>query len=279
MNTNIDDVKVTEFLYKKAGGAVSAELKLLVYSPKNFTPPESGKGNDAGKTAVIFFFGGGWMNGSPKQFIPQSIYLVSKGYIAITPEYRIQSLHKTTPIDSVADAKDAVLWVRDHALELGVNPNRILVGGGSAGGHIAACTALLKQDEIDGREIYKIPKGLILFNPVLDTTEDGLSHLSSLLNNPEFGKFFKSSGIKISPLHHIRAGLPPTVIFNGEADTTTLPRIARDFQEKMKSDGNNCAVHFYPGENHGFFNIRDKGDANCLDSIQKAEKFISEIKF
>ena len=104
------------------------ELKLHI-----FEPPD----RQANKPvpAIVFFFGGGWVGGTPTQFYHQCDYLASRGMMAISAEYRIKSKHGTTPFECVADGKSAIRWVRANAERLGINPDKIVAGGGSAGGH------------------------------------------------------------------------------------------------------------------------------------------------
>ncbi|MDB4796380.1 alpha/beta hydrolase fold domain-containing protein, partial [Akkermansiaceae bacterium] len=109
------------------------ELKLHVFNP------EGHKASDS-RPAIVFFFGGGWNGGSPKQFYPHSEHLASLGMVAISAEYRVKSRNKTTPMECVKDGNSAIRWVRSHAKELGINPDMIAAGGGSAGGHVAAAT-------------------------------------------------------------------------------------------------------------------------------------------
>ena len=113
-------------------------LKLHIYKPLDF---------DATKVynCVVFFHGGGWNNGSPRAFRRQSMYFASRGMIAISAEYRLKNTHGTTPFEAAEDAKSAIRFVRQHANELHVNPNAIIAGGGSAGGHLAASCGLISK--------------------------------------------------------------------------------------------------------------------------------------
>ena len=116
--------------YKEASGA---KLFLHVFNP------EGHKTTDA-RPAIVFFFGGGWNGGTPKQFEPHCQYLARRGMVAITAEYRVKSRNKTSPFECVADGKSAVRFIRANAAKLGVDPKRVAAGGGSAGGHVAAAT-------------------------------------------------------------------------------------------------------------------------------------------
>ncbi len=90
----------------------------------------------------MFFFGGGWENGTIKAFEPQARYFAGRGLVTARADYRVKSRHGVTPKECVDDARAAVAWFRQNAAKLGVDPNRIVASGGSAGGRIAACTTL-----------------------------------------------------------------------------------------------------------------------------------------
>ncbi len=149
-----------QIVYKTVG---ETELKLHVFNPADH------KTTDA-RPVAVFFFGGGWVSGSPSQFYPHCEYLASRGIVAIAAEYRIKSKHKTTPQECVKDGKSAIRWVRQHASELGIDPNKVIAGGGSAGGHVAAATATTKAFNEEGEDtsVSCVPDALVLFNPVFD---------------------------------------------------------------------------------------------------------------
>jgi len=195
---------------------------------------------------VVFFFGGGWVGGSPKQFYEQSRYFAQKGILAISAEYRVNKTHGTTPFDAVTDAKSAIRWVRQHAEELGVDPNKIVAAGGSAGGHLAACAGLIEGYEAADEDaiISSKPNAMILYNPVFDTTEKGYG----------MNKVGKNKKTAISPNHHIKKGIVPTLVFHGKADKTVPFENAERFNLLMNEAGNDCRLESYEGEEHGFFN-------------------------
>ena len=114
-------------VYKTIG---DVKLKIYIYEPKS---------HKAGvkRPAIVFFFGGGWRGGTPKQFQEHCRYLASKGMVAMTADYRVSSRQGTKPFHCVRDGKSAVRWIRQNARRLGVDPGRIATGGGSAGGHVA----------------------------------------------------------------------------------------------------------------------------------------------
>jgi acetyl esterase len=225
------------------------------------------------RPAIVFFFGGGWTNGTAAHFMPQARRLAAKGMVAACADYRIASVHGTTPFDAVRDAKTAVRWMRQNATRLGIDSDKIVAAGGSAGGHLAACTAMIDgfEDTITGGEseaISSAPNALVLFNPVLDTTAKGFGR----------DKVGPACETEISPCHHVRAGLPPTLVMHGDADTVAPFENAERFERDMRAAGNDCRLIVYPGRPHGFFNRRDQGgvadDADFEATLRETQTFL-----
>lgn len=216
------------------------ELKLHIFYPENHNK-ETDK-----RPAIIFFFGGGWVGGDPSQFFPQCQHLASRGMVAISAEYRIRSRHKTTPQECVKDGKSAVRWIRKNAPALGVDPNAIVAGGGSAGGHVAAATGTLKGFEEDGEDlsISARPNALVLFNPVFDNGPGGYGH-----------QRVKDYWEAFSPLHNINKNTPPTVVLTGTEDKHVSVETFKEFQSRMQAIGLRSELHLYEGQVHGFFNL------------------------
>jgi acetyl esterase/lipase len=120
-----------------------------------------------------------------EQFEPQASHLARRGMVAARADYRVKSRHGVTPKECVEDAKSAVRWMRAKASVLGVDPDRIVAAGGSAGGHLAACAAFapgLEANEEDAR-ISSKPNALVLFNPVLRF--DGIPQLMERIGGDE----------------------------------------------------------------------------------------------
>jgi len=233
-------------VYKKVGD--DAELAINIYKPKGW------KASDR-RAAVVFFFGGGWRGGTTKQFDQHSQRLAELGMVAMTAEYRIKNKHSSTPFESTKDAKSAIRWVRSHAAELGIDPKRIAAGGGSAGGHLAAATATIESinEKTDNLNVSAIPDALILFNPALDLNLPGIEK--------NWGKEIAGKIMSISPLQHVAASLPPTIVFHGIADSTVPYATADTFVKKARKLGaKNAVMVGYEGRKHGFFNYgRDGG--------------------
>jgi len=147
------------------------ELRIHVFYPIGWTAGDSRPG-------IVFFFGGGFKNGSPEQFFSKAQYLASRGMVAASAEYRIESKHKTTPVEAIEDCASAIEWMRGKAGELGVDPAKVLAGGGSAG---ATCATMAVPKAK--------PAALALYNPGYSGGRDG-------------------SGVT----------MPPSIFFYGDAD-------------------------------------------------------------
>ncbi len=256
-------IKPVLVVYKTIG---DVELKLHIFEPPDRKTKEP-------VPAIVFFFGGGWVGGTPTQFYHHCDYLASRGMMAISAEYRVRNRHGTTPFECVADGKSAIRWVRANAERLGVNPDKIAAGGGSAGGHVAACTAVLKDldEKTEDRSISSRPNALALFNPALD-----LVQLSKKKASDERFKRVK----EISPLQHVTKGLPPCIIFHGTADRTVPFESVERFTSVMKDAGNICRLVPFEEKGHGFFNYaRDKDNSSFNKTIEETDSFLTSLGY
>ncbi len=252
------DPELVPFKELPGGGA----LNLHVFNPTEPGPQD-------GRPAVVFFFGGGWVGGKPKQFYPQCRHLAKRGMVAIAAEYRIKSVHDSTVPQSVADAKSAIRYVRQHAAKLGIDPEKIISAGGSAGGHLAASTGTLTHfDEPDeDSTISSVPNAMILLNPVVDTTPTGYT-----------GKQLPKEGDKtLSPIHHIRADLPPPLSCHGTADKAVPHENVVRFEKAMNEAGNRCELKSFEGAAHGFFNPRPKSMDHYYAVVAHMDAFIDSL--
>lgn len=246
-------------VYKSVGGK---ELALWVYKPKRWKEGDR-------RPCVIWFFGGGWKVGTPEQFAAQSKVLAKRGVVAVTAEYRVESRHNSTPFESTMDARSAVRWLKIHAAELGIDPERIAVGGGSSGGQLAlACEMIEKvNDSADRLSVSPRPAALILFNPVVnmdiplikkETSEDELAEL-----------------MKISPMQNLSRKLPPTIIFQGTEDQIVPADSVVAFVERARSLGpENIFYHSYPGRTHEFYVYGTGNRRDYKDTLEKVLHFI-----
>jgi acetyl esterase len=257
--------------YKTIDGT---KLQLYIFTPKD-------RASTNRRPAIVFFFGGGWTSGSPQQFEKQCEYFASRGLVAITADYRVASRQHAKPVQCVADAKSAIRWVRKNAARLGVDPNRIAAAGGSAGGHLAGCIAVVPGLDEPGEDpsVSGVPNAAVLFNPAL---------LLAPLEGKDFGRLVsrltpERLGVEpeaISPAHHAHSNAPPIIIFHGKADTTVPFSTSEVFAAKMKAAGNRCELVGFDGEGHGFFNYGRGGDNKFFaQTLKQADEFLTSLGY
>ncbi len=198
--------------------------------------------------AMIFFFGGGWNSGSVKQFESHAKYFSQRGIICFLVDYRVKNRQQTTPFESLKDAKSAIRFIREHAGELQIDSSKIIASGGSAGGHLAAATALIDSynEDTDNLTVSCIPNALVLFNPVIDNGPGGYGY-------ERIGTEYK----RFSPLHNIKKGTPPTIFFLGTKDKFIPVETADYYRLIMERVESRCDLKLYDGQGHGFFNYRN----------------------
>jgi len=252
--------------YKTVG---DVKLDLYIFNPDGHKPTDK-------RPAIVFFFGGGWTNGSPGQFEQHCKYLAARGMVAITADYRVASRHQVKAASCVADAKSAIRFVRKEAARLGVDSNKIAAGGGSAGGHLAACTGVISgfDESTEDQAISSRPNALALFNPaVVLALVEGIPSA-----NPEritsLADRMGVEPVKLSPYHQVRAGAPPTIIFHGQADTTVPYATAELFAKAMTAAGNDCRLVGYEGQTHGFFNYGRGESEYYQKTLAELDKFL-----
>ena len=245
----------------KAKDKGPAKLRLHIFQPAGNQPENR-------QPAIVFFFGGGWVGGDPSQFYPHCAHLAERGMVAISAEYRIAGKHDTTPFECVADGKSAMRWVRAHANELGIDPDRIAAGGGSAGGQVAAATSALPKFNEPGEDtsISAIPNALVLFNPVFDNGPQGYGY-------DRIGDQYED----FSPMHNIRHGMPPTIVMLGTEDKLVPVDTARKFQQRMEGLGSRSDLKLYEGAGHGFFNYRNRENYDA--TVADMDGFLESIGY
>lgn len=236
-------------VYKTSAGK---ERRMEIYFPPSHDPSK------AKVPGLILFHGGGWSGGSLDQFRVACVYFASRGLVCATAEYQMlgKGAAKLPPGESkkrvcVTDGKSAIRWFKQHASELGIDPARIITGGGSAGGHISALATMNPglNDPADPKDIDTRVVAYLWFNPAFAPEDD---------KDPE-----------VDILHHLKAELPPAIVFFGDKDTWKEGWDVA--QKKWKSLGTNTIdLRIAPGQAHSFFN---KDPWRTLTLIE-ADKFL-----
>jgi len=265
-DTVLSLINVTES-YKISGKNLVALAEKILYKK---TPQEDmylyllrpDKKCDCPLPAIVYFTGGGWVSGTVDGQIPNAAWFRDQGIIGIDADYRVKSRHGTTPMECIQDAKSAIRYIREHAEELGIDPDMIIAAGGSAGGHLAACTFIDGGDASgENMGISSKPDALVLHNPVL---------------GEGFGKEFFDVHPEFSPILNVKKGWPPTIISNGTKDNTTPIEAAEKFTRLMKEAGNICELIRVRDADHSC--DWPVSNPNFLPTLQRMTDFLKEQK-
>lgn len=254
------------------------EVGILMYQPTSA---------EAALPALLDIHGGGFVLGSAEMNDVQNRDLALElGCLVIAIEYR---LAPETPFPgALEDCYAVLLWLRDHALEYGVDPARIALLGTSAGGGLAAGLALMARDW------GKVPlAGQILLSPMLDDRTCGRDA------NPQTGAFGWSradnhfgwqsllgtepgettTSIYAAPSRcETLEGLPPTFISVGSLDLFFDEDI--DYARRLQRSGVPTELHVYPGAFHGFARFAPEASVSraSVADFKKALRGIWDIK-
>lgn len=226
-----DNIKVERNIEYGKGGDIS--LKLDIYSPKD---------RDAPTPAVIFIHGGAWKGGYRQMYHYYCTKFADHGYLAATISYRLTS---DAPFPAaIEDAKCAVRWLRANAEKLGVDPNRIAVAGGSAGGHLSLLVAYSPENkELQGKgghgDVSSNVQAVVnLYGPTDLTTEFARDKgdVIRFLGDKTFDQAPDVYQLA-SPLTHVSKDDPPTLILHGSIDSTVPIDQAELLVESLKKNG------------------------------------------
>lgn len=213
-------------IYKTVGGR---ELQLHLFLPETVVENPS--------AALLAIHGGGWENGSPSMFFPHCRYFANRGIAAFSIEYRlIDANGGSTIYDCIADCNDAVIYIRSHAAELGIDPNRIAVLGESAGGHLAACTGTMPA-------LTNRANAVINCNGIMDLTG-------------YWGRYVPEGTVEaqtaVSPLFQVTSNSAPMIQLHGLADTTVDPVQASDMHSALTNAGVRSELYLLQDAAHSF---------------------------
>jgi acetyl esterase/lipase len=206
--------------YAKAN---NVDLKLDLYLPKNRTTPTA---------TLILFHGGGWVDGQKERNVLFLLPYLSMGWAAVNVEYRTG--HQSPAPAAVEDARCALRWITSKAREYSLDPTKFVLTGTSAGGHLALITGMLPAKSVFDRQC--VIEGSARWNsadmPELKVAAIvnwfGIGDVADIVDGPNarnyarewFGSMTNATELakQLSPVNHVRAGLPPIITIHGEND-------------------------------------------------------------
>jgi acetyl esterase len=235
----------------------SEQFNLHTFTAKN-------SAGDIPTPALLLFHGGRWLYGGPEGLYPQCQYFAKQGYSCFSAQYRLGTDNRPDVRGAVTDARAALDYLIAHAEELRIDPDRIVVGGGSAGGHLAAALgAGLPLAPGSTSATTCRPAAQILYNPMLDLAPGTPDH-----------HLVKDYWEQVSPFHHIDSAVPPSLILLGSQDPEVPVSTAQAFCMAVRAAGAHCEIALYEGQGHGFYHkqkYRDETNVRILKFLRNLQ--------
>ncbi|MGC9343737.1 MAG: alpha/beta hydrolase [Bacteroidales bacterium] len=206
--------------------------------------------SESGRPAIAFFHGGGWAYGDPSEFHGACKWFAEKGFITFSFQYRLAITEdgsiphpEITPVECVKDARSAIRWMRENYRDLGIDPQKIIVSGQSAGGQLALSTALCDSvnEKSDNLEVSPEPNALVLYSSNVNTVEGWLDYLMGERREEIWS---------ISPYHNLKSNMPPAIEFHGSEDCMVPFYSIEFFLDKTKKLNNTFELVVVEGKGH-----------------------------
>jgi pectinesterase len=237
----------------------------------------------APRPAIVFVHGGGWRAGVRANFAPMAIRMAERGYAAATISYRL-STEAPYPA-AIVDAKAAVRWVRAHAGEYGIDPRRIAIAGGSAGGQIAALTGVTngeaRFDPDGGRStVSSDVQAIVNIDGLSDfTSEEARKYEDDPAKQPSSagawfgGRYADKAALwrDASPLYHVGRGTPPMLFIVSAQRRFSLGREA--MVEQLQALGVPNRVVPVPDTPHSFWLF----DPWLAPTVEATDAFLRDV--
>jgi len=226
------------------------ELSLDVY------PPSERYLGEPRRAAILYFHGGGWRAGSREMMRPDARAMAEHGYVGVPVQYRLVG---QAPFPAqVEDVKAAVRWVRTHAAELGVDPERIVLWGSSAGAHLALLAAgtpghAAFEGGSGPEDLSSEVAAVIAVHPPTELCvgQSGGRHTTSavvLLG----ADATEAQAREASPITYASSAFPPTLLLHGTYDKMVNHAASEAMLGALRRAKVPVDLHLFHGHTHGF---------------------------
>ena len=253
------------------------ESKLDVIVPRN---------PSGGLPTLLYIHGGGWVGGTKERAMLQLLPYLEMGFAAVNVEYRLARVALAPA--AVEDARCALRWVLSNADSYGFDIDRIVVSGHSAGGHLALTTGMLPASAgLDRRCPARNPAGgrADAHEPEMPVAAIvnwfGITDVADLASGQNAKTYavawmggltdWRSVAQRVSPLSHVRSGLPPILTIHGDADDIVPFDHAVRLHEALDRAEVPAKLHTIEGGGHGGFAV-----AESLAAYQAIRDFLTE---
>jgi acetyl esterase/lipase len=258
---------ITDVPYVPDGGRAH---RLDIYRPRDAAAGDR-------RPVLLYIHGGAWVLGDKReQGLPLMLHLAAKGWVCVTANYRLSP--KATFPDHLVDVKRALAWIKEHISQYGGDPSFVAVAGGSAGGHLAALTALT-PNEPEYQPGFEI----------VDTSVDACVPLYGVYDftnrykqwDPGFERWLLARSVmkvrmaedpdayeRASPMSRITEAAPPFFVIHGRNDRLVPVEEARHFVDLMRERSKAPVVYAeLPGAQHAFEIFHSLRTSHAVDAI------------
>lgn len=235
--------------------ASNAEQKLDVYARRDRSVP---------RPTVIYIHGGGWVGGSKEASILRIAPYLEMGFNVVNVEYRLGRVSRAPA--AVEDCRCALRWVIRNAKDYGIDTERLVVTGRSAGGHLSLATGMLSVSAGFDAECISgaNPEVAAIINYY------GITDVADLMAGKPNEKTYtvawlgsqhdrKEIADAVSPIQHVREGLPPILTIHGDADKIVPYSHAVELHKRLDAAGSENELLTIPGGGHGGFSPEEVG--------------------
>ena len=253
------------------------ESKLDVIAPRKPAGP---------LPTLLYIHGGGWVGGTKEGAMLRLLPYLEMGFAVVNVEYRLARVALAPA--AVEDGRCALRWVLSNADRYGFDPDRIVVSGHSAGGHLTLTTGMLPTSAgLDRRCPARNPAGGLAdaHEPEMRVAAMvnwyGITDVADLVSGPNAKTYavawmggltdWRAVAERVSPLSHVRSGLPPILTIHGDADDIVPFDHAVRLHQALDEAGVPAKLHAIEGGGHGGFT-----DAESLAAYQAIRGFLVE---
>lgn len=250
-----------DVVYKNVAGTA---LKLDFYIPYDGKP---------GPT-LLYIHGGGWQTGSKEQYVLWYLPYLAQGWRVAAVQYRLSGAAPAPA--AIEDCRCAFRWVAQNGAKYGVDPKRIAITGGSAGGHLALMTAFSGTEFDRDCPEGEAPRAIGVINYYGATDVEALRREG----RPYLDKWLRGASDpselarRISPLTWIKAGLPPVLTLHGDADKQIPYEQGVRLHKSLDAAGVRNQLVTIPGGGHG---RHTWSDADTIRVQRAIERFLESL--
>lgn len=233
--------------------------------------------------AIVWIHGGAWVGGKANTFFANAAYCALKGAVGISLEYRVIDNNNASIDNCISDCMAAIKYIKANAATLHIDTAKIAIIGESAGGHLAACMALLDTNNSIA------PAALVLYNPVVNlATGKFIKYMNAevaLQTNKKLDTIalmhqYQRAAKSISPMYMVKKRLPPTLIINGMEDKVTPYQFAVNFNDSLKKYNTKQQIILLSNVGHAFAVPHYKSsEQQVITALLQADLFLSKLGF